>query len=157
MKRSLEDKVLGNTVNVLMLIVGILTFYPLYYSLINSFNIGSDLMKNGFILLFPRAWTLDNYFITFREKALLNSVLITVARTVIGTATSVFFTAMVSYPMSKKNLFFRKVYIRIGVITMYFWGGLIPTYILFKYLNLINSFNVYIFSNLVASCFDDRL
>ncbi|WMT41781.1 carbohydrate ABC transporter permease [Paenibacillus sp. D2_2] len=60
------------------------------------------------------------------------------------------FTALVSYPLSKKYLTFRGFYVRIGVVTMYFFGGIIPTYLLLNALGLIDTFMVYIIPSLYS-------
>ena len=78
----------------------------------------------------------------------MNAYLVTIARTLIGTATCVYFNAMVAYALIKEELAFRKVYVTIGIITMYFGGGMIPSYILMKQLHLIDNFLVYIIPGL---------
>jgi putative aldouronate transport system permease protein len=70
---------------------------------------------------------------------------ITVAKTLIGTVIHVFFTAMVAYALSRKELIFRNVYMIIGTITLFFSGGLIPTYLWFRDLGLLDTFGVYIY------------
>jgi putative aldouronate transport system permease protein len=74
----------------------------------------------------------------------LQSFKVTIGKTIIGTFCNVLFTAIVAYPLSKKNLLGRKYYMAFGTVTMFFSGGLIPTFILFKYLHLLNNFLVYI-------------
>jgi putative aldouronate transport system permease protein len=69
--------------------------------------------------------------------------MITIIRTVVGTVTSLVFTAMFAYGLSKQILF-RRFYSMVGVITMYFSGGLIPFYFLLRSLHLLNTFWVYI-------------
>jgi len=145
MRATREDKVINLVVGVFMALVLIVTIYPLYYAFIGSFNDADDIAKNGFVYLFPRMFTLDNYRIVFTENTLLRAFAITAARTVAGTLVSVIFTAIVAYPLSRRYLLFRKVYIRIGVITMYFFGGIIPFYLTLRSLHLLDSFLVYIF------------
>lgn len=144
MKKNFEDKGLDLFIAIIMIAVVIVTFYPVYYSIIYSFNDANDIANKGFIYFFPRKWTIQNYIIVLSDKMLLNAFLITVARTLCGTVLSVFFTAVVAYPLSKKHLLFRKVYMRIGVATMYFYGGIIPYYLLLKSIHLTNTFWVYI-------------
>ncbi|AHC14188.1 carbohydrate ABC transporter permease [Salinispira pacifica] len=70
--------------------------------------------------------------------------MISVLRTVIGTVTHVFFTGMTAYAFSKKHLPFRGFFLAVGTFTMFFNGGLIPTFLLFKELHLLDNFLVYI-------------
>lgn len=121
--------------------------YPLYYCIVISFNEGNDAMK-GFIYFWPRVFTLQNYKIALSDSGILNAYFITVARTLVGTATCVYFNAMVAYALIKKELMFRKVYVTIGIITMFFSGGMIPSYLLMKQLHLIDNFLVYIIPSL---------
>ena len=124
-------------------IMAFFCLYPLYYTLINSLNDGRDAMRGG-IYLWPRLFTLENYKTVLTDKTLPLSFAVTVARTLLGTTLSLFFTAMVSYGLSKRNLVFRKFYLTVGLITMYVSGGVIPTYMLYRSLKLVNTFWVYV-------------
>lgn len=87
---------------------------------------------------------MENYQAVFRDDTIWQSFLISVLKTVIGVVTHVFFCAMIGYGLSKNNVRGRKLYVTMGVITMFFSGGMIPTYLLIKSLGLLNSFWVYI-------------
>lgn len=130
-----------------MTFVVIACAYPLYYCIIISFNVGADAMK-GHIYFWPRMFTLQNYKIALTDSGILDAYFITIARTVVGTATCVFFNAVVAYPLVKKELRFRRIYVTLGIITMFFSGGLIPNYLLMRQLHLVDSFLVYIIPNL---------
>jgi len=150
MKPTMEDRAISLALFIIMGIVTLVTLYPLYYSLIVSLNDANDIAENGFIYFYPRVLTFENFKIVFTESKLANSFMVTVSRTVIGTIASVLFTAFVAYPLSKKYLAFRGLYIRVGVITMYFFGGIIPTYLLLNALGLIDTFMVYIIPSLYS-------
>lgn len=150
MKGNTEDKVINLVLFFIMGIVTLVTLYPLYYSFIVSLNDANEIAENGFIYFIPREFTLENFKIVFTESRLANSFLITSARTVVGTTASVLFTAFVAYPLSKKYLALRGLYLRLGVITMYFFGGIIPTYLLLNSLGLIDTFMVYIIPSLYS-------
>ncbi|ONI46135.1 ABC transporter permease [Candidatus Epulonipiscioides gigas] len=133
--------------NILMFCICFITLYPIWYILVNSFNEGADAMLGG-IFWWPREFTTENYAAVFANKGLMTSFGITVLRTLIGTVTNVFFTAMVAYPLSKEHLMGRKFYIIMGTITMFFSGGLIPSFLLYKNLDILNKFIVYILPSL---------
>ena len=141
--KSAEDHVINLIALVVCVLVTLISLYPIYYCLINSLNDGKDAMKGG-IYLWPRIFSLENYKTVFQEDTLLRSFLMTVARTVCGSVLHVLFTAMTAYALSRRELMLRKLYVALGVITMYVGGGIIPTYLLYKNLNLINTFWVYI-------------
>lgn len=127
-----------------MLLLCFVTLYPIWYIIINSLNEGADAMLGG-IFWWPREFTIENYQAVFQNSGIKDAFTVTILRTVIGTVSSVLFTAMVAYPMSKPYLIGRKFYITMGTITMFFSGGLIPTFLLFKSMKLLDSFWVYIF------------
>lgn len=142
-KRS-KGTLIFDTVNyIFMILICFLCIYPIWYVVVNSFNDAKDAMLGG-IYWWPRKFSLENYKTVFEDSSVLQAFKVTIGKTVLGTLLTVFFTAMVSYPLSKSHLMGRKVYMMFGTITMFFAGGLIPTFILFKHLNLLNNFLVYI-------------
>lgn len=142
--RKTKGETIFDTVNVIiMLVICFLTLYPIWYTVINSFNDGVDALQGGIYLL-PRKFSLENYKAVFSDTRVVTAFGVTVAKTVMGTVVHVFFTAMVAYALSRKDLVGRKLYLTLGVITMFFNGGLIPNFLLIKELGLLNNFLVYI-------------
>ena len=144
-KYDLFDKV--NVV--IMVIMMIVMIYPLWYTVVGAFNDGYDYMRGGVYFL-PRVFTLDNFKAVFFDDTILHAFLITILKCVIGTVTSVLFTAWVSYGLTRSNLIGRKFYLALMMFTMYFSGGMIPTFILIKNLGLYDSFWVYIIPSLFS-------
>lgn len=141
----------------IMAIICLLCIYPIWYVIVNSLNDANDALMGG-IYWWPRKFSLRNYVKVFEDIRVLQAFKITIIKTIIGTACNVFFTAMVAYPLSKSRLVGRKFYMMVGTITMFFSGGLIPAFLLYKNMNLINNFWVYIFPaafnffNLIIFC-----
>ncbi|WP_231891441.1 carbohydrate ABC transporter permease [Paenibacillus swuensis] len=133
----------------LLLLLALVTFYPFWNTLVMSFNIGSDTSLGG-ITFWPRAFTTENYKVVFSNDQFFQSLLISAARAVSGTLLSIFFTAIFAYSMSKKELIGRSGYMVTAVITMYFSGGLIPTYLWMRELHLFNNFWVLIIPGLIS-------
>lgn len=153
MKRKFsEDKAVDLVVYILLGLVGIVTLYPFYYTIVCSFNDGLDLMKGG-VYLWPRKFTLGNYKLFLEDGDWRHAFLVSLARTVVGTVLRVGFTSMFSYALSRNNLMFRKGYRFLVVFTMYFSGGLIPFYVLLRNLGLLNSFWVYVIPGMVDAFF----
>ena len=123
--------------------------YPIYYVLIGSFNQGADYDKGG-VYLIPRIFTFENYRIVLRKTEMWHSYLVTFGRTIIGTVTSVVYTSIVAYAMSRSNLKFKKAFYYINIFTMFFGGGLVPYFLIIKSLHLYNSFWVYIIPGLYS-------
>ena len=135
-------------VYIILIFIGLVTIYPFINSLAISFNEGFDTMRGG-ISFWPRKATLDNYIVVLSNPRIYSGFKITLLRTVIGTITSVFFTGIFAYGLSKPYLKFRKFYMTLCIFTMYFSGGLIPNFILMKNLHLTNNFLVYVIPSLV--------
>ena len=123
--------------------------YPIYYVLIGSFNQGADYDKGG-VYLIPRIFTFENYRIVLRKTEMWHSYLVTFGRTIIGTVTSVVYTSIVAYAMSRSNLKFKKAFYYINIFTMFFGGGLVPYFLIIKSLHLYDSFWVYIIPGLYS-------
>ncbi len=126
-----------------MILICFVTLYPIWYVLVNAFNNGSDAMRGG-IYWWPRMFSLENFKAVFASPGIMTAMGITVAKTFIGTVAHVFFTAMVAYAFSRKELIGGKLYIFIGTVTIFFAGGLIPYFLLIRDLHLMDNFLVYI-------------
>lgn len=143
-QRKLDSDTAGNAIiNIFMAFVIFLALYPIWYTIIVSFNNSEDTLRGGIYWL-PREFTFESYKMVFQDKSILNAFVVTILKTVIGTVVSVFFTAMVGYAFSKRHIMGNRVYTIIGTVTMFFGGGLIPTFILYKNIGLYDNFLVYI-------------
>ncbi|MEG6590677.1 carbohydrate ABC transporter permease [Paenibacillus barengoltzii] len=142
-RRTKGDVVFDTINNSVMLIVCFVTLYPIWYVLVNAFNDGKDAMLGG-IYWWPRKFSFENFEAVFDNPGIMTAMGLTVAKTVIGVVAHVFFTAMVAYAFSRRDLIAGKFYIFMGTITMIFSGGLIPTFLLIRDLHMLDKFIVYI-------------
>lgn len=127
----------------LMLAVCFITLYPMWYIIANSLA-SSKAASLGAVSWWPSDISFDSYLVVFKNDNITSGFIITILRTVIATSLHVVFTAMVAYAMCRSNLIGRKVYMKIGMATMFFSGGLIPSFILMNRLGLYNSFWVFV-------------
>ena len=127
----------------LMLTICFVTIYPIWYTVVLSFNDANDTQLGG-IYWWPRVFSIDSYAAVFQSSGVLTGFFISLLRTAIGTVTAIFFTAMTAYAYTKKKLIGRNIYLAMGTFTMFFSGGLIPGFLLFKNLGLLDNFLVYI-------------
>jgi putative aldouronate transport system permease protein len=135
---------IGQTINyILLILLGVVTLYPFWYSLALSFNTGIDALKGG-IYFFPRDITLENYAKAFQHPLIYSSFLISVARTLLSIILACFFTALMAYALTKKGLPGRTIIIFYFFFTTLFSGGIIPTYIMYRQIGLLNNFLVYV-------------
>ena len=143
-KKALDKNTMFDYLNILVVIVlALVCVYPCYLVLVLSLNDPVDALR-GRLFFFPRVITLDNFVFFFRDPSLFRAFYISVARTVIGSLASVFFTACFAYGASKKYLVGRKAILTYMLITMYINGGLIPFFLLIRSIGLYRNFLVYI-------------
>ncbi len=141
-------------VNTLILILlMVITLYPVLNTVAISFNESLDALKGG-IGIWPRVYSTDSYTELIRDPAIYRAFLISVAKTVITTVLNLFFTSMLAYALSRKEYVLRKFITTLMVLTMYINAGMIPNYLLVaRFLKLGNSFWVYIIPTMF-SCFN---
>lgn len=141
--RAKEDIVIDTIIMVVMIFVLFVTAYPFYYTIVQAFNNGVDSTLGG-VYFWPRRPSLENFETLLADASWGNAIVISVARTVIGTVMGLLATSAVAYALSFEHVLFRGGYYKLYIFTMYFSGGLIPFYILLKSLGLLNTFWVYV-------------
>lgn len=117
--------------------------FPFWKVLMMSLNDATDLARGG-INFWPRQFTLENYRAVFRNPTVLPAYQITLARTLLGTVTHVVCSSMMAYALSRDYFKPRKLINLMIIVTMFFNGGLIPTFLVYRQLKLLNTFWVYI-------------
>lgn len=149
-KKSGEDIAFSVFIAVFMILFVVVTLYPVLNTLAISFNDGTDALKGG-IYLWPRKFTLKNYTTVLQKNNLVTGAIVTVARTVIGTVLSLVLNAILAFIVSRPRFLFRKQLSLFWVITMYVNGGMIPTFVLYKNLQLTNTFWVYVIPGVISA------
>jgi putative aldouronate transport system permease protein len=150
MRKSKGDRVIDAIIVFFLCIIVIIMLYPLWNTLVVSFNDARDSIK-GSLYLWPRKWTLFNYQSVFKTEKVFNAFLVSVARTVLTMVLNVFLSGLLAYVLSHKDFVFRRFLTVFLVMTMYISAGLIPQYFLYRNLGLIDSFWVYILPSLVGA------
>ena len=135
---GLSDKASNIILSIICVVMIIVVAYPLYYVLVASVSNPYDVYA-GKTFLLPSGFTLDGYKAVFADDSIFSGYLNSIKYTVIGTIFSVALLYMTAYPLSLKDLPGRKFLSIFFIITMYFSGGLIPTYLIVKNTNLIGS------------------
>lgn len=139
MKNALRsDLAFDVIVNLLGLCIVLIVLIPLIFVLAASFS-DPDLVIKGKVLLLPKGFTTKAYTMVFENediwRGFRNSCLYTIA----GTLISVILTILAAYPLSRKELPGRNLFMMLILFTMYFSGGMIPTYLLVKDLGMYNT------------------
>ncbi len=138
-KSSTMDKVFVTCNTIFLVLFVTITLYPVLNTVALSFNDGIDAVRGG-IHLWPRIFTLSNYKTVLHQQNILTGAVVSVARTVLGTIFSLVTNALLAYIISRKRFLFRSQLSLFWVITMYVNGGMIPTLVLYRNMNLTNSY-----------------
>lgn len=149
-KDAISDKVFDIFKWTFLILFFVATLYPILNTLAVSFNDGLDSLKGG-IHLIPRKFTLDNYSSVLSKESLRQGAFITVSRTVIGTISQLFVTALLAYVLSRKEFIFKTPVTLLFIFTMYLNPGLIPGYLWMKRLGFINTFWVYVIPGMLSA------
>lgn len=137
-RRKPSDFVMDITIFMILIGLSMITLIPFLQVLTISLSSSAEVNKFG-LHLFPTKIDLEGYKVLLSNETIWRAYLNTIVRTVLGTSLSVFLTILGAYPLSKRNLPNRKLFTGIIVFTMYFSGGIIPSYILVNDLGLRNS------------------
>lgn len=143
MKQSISMRIFQTFNVILMLLLCTIMIYPYLNQLAISFNASSDTMLGG-VTIYPRVFTLDNYKTIFSDDAVGNAFVVSVSRTVITVVLAEFVTFSAAYALTRRNLAGRSFLTRMLALPAYLHAGIIPVYIVYRYLGLINNFWVYI-------------
>lgn len=138
MKLGVADRIILTVSYVLLGLFALAIFVPLVYVVIASFMDPNVLNNQGISFNFSD-WTLDAYRRVLGNSMIWRGFFNSLLYSVLFTVISVFITLLAAYPMSKKDFVGRKFFNAIFIITMFFGGGLIPTFILINSLHMVNT------------------
>ena len=138
-KRSSRfDKGFDIVVLLFLCVVFVLAAYPIYFVLIASIS-DPDAVNQGRVMFFPQGFNIEAYKIVLKDPKILMGYYNTIIYTVGGTLISVFITVCAGFALSRKDLYGKKIITWVFLFTMYFNGGLIPTYLQVDALGLTNT------------------
>lgn len=135
---------------IIMIFVCAVTLYPFLYLVAQSFS-SEEAISRGMVSIFPVGFNIQTYISVIKKGEFLNSYKNTIIYTFIGTFGSLFFSSLLAYPLSRKELWGNRIILKFIIFTMYFGGGLIPTYILMRRLHLINTVAGFIMPSLIST------
>ncbi|MGO4346102.1 carbohydrate ABC transporter permease [Paenibacillus sp. MCAF9] len=140
-KKSTADKIVDVFLYLILAGIIFITLYPFWTQVVISLDgAGADsaAYSSGFIW-FPTQLTFESYKLAFKFDALWRGYWNTIIRTALGVILSIFFTAITAYPLAKKDLPFNRSFTSMILFTMLFAGGTIPSYLLIKELNMLDT------------------
>ncbi len=148
--RTTGEKVFGLFNGLFLILFSITILFPFINLLAVSLTHGSSEYLSN-VMLWPRPFSTKSYEVILGDGDLYWGYLNTIVRTVAGTFATVVVLLCAAYPLSKKYLPHRNMYTSIFVFTLFFSGGLIPTYVLVRSLGLIDTRLVFILINLAPA------
>lgn len=150
MKMTPGERIFHYTIVAFLIIFCIIILYPLIYVVSVSVSNPYAVMANE-VKLLPKGLNLEGYRRVFRNKDIWNSYRNTVTYTVVGTLLNVLLTAMAAFPLSRSDFYGRNFWMLFFTFTMFFGGGLVPTYLLIQKLQLVDTFWVMIILGLIST------
>lgn len=148
-KSTSGDRISGMVINVVLFALVILTLYPFWHVFMYSISDSRAAMSGGLFFL-PRKITFLTYQLLFKTSQIFVAFGNTVAKTVVGTAISLFLTVLTAYPLSLPYFRGRRFLQMVIFFTMLFTGGIIPTYLLLRDLHMLDTFWVYVFPSAMS-------
>ena len=147
-KESFSRKIF-NVLNVtFMCLLMIAMSLPYLNVLAKAFNDGEDSQRGG-ITIFPRVFTLENFKTIITDSAFPRAFVLSVIIVITATLLALIVQLMAAYALTRKDLIGRSFLLVLFMIPMYFGGGLIPTYIMYSKIGILNNVLVYI----LPTCF----
>lgn len=133
-----SDRIFNIVNHIVLSLILISVIYPLIFIVSASFS-DPYAVANGHMLLFPVNFTLEGYNKIFASNQIWNGYKNSIIYTIIGTTVNITMTIMAAYPLSRKNFMGRNFFTFVFSFTMFFSGGLIPTYLVVRSMKLLDS------------------
>ncbi|MBQ2956757.1 MAG: carbohydrate ABC transporter permease [Clostridia bacterium] len=137
-KHPLEDRILYAVVYTIIILFCIVVLYPIIFVVSASFSSGTE-VQLGHVYLWPVKPSLDGYEAVFSHKNVMNGYRNTLFYTLAGTTINVIITVICAYPLSRRDMPMRGFFMFLYTFTMFFGGGLIPTYLLVNSIGMNNT------------------
>lgn len=138
-KRTIGEQAFDMGNAILMVLISLITLYPLIYVLFSSLSDPHYVVQNRGLLLFPHGFNFDSYKMVFRNPNILTGFGNTFFYVTVGTGLNILLTSLGAYALSRKNLMLKNPIMFLIVFTMFFEGGLIPLYLLMRNLELLDT------------------
>ncbi|MDO5377039.1 MAG: carbohydrate ABC transporter permease [Clostridia bacterium] len=150
-RETKQDQIFLICNTLFMIVLCVIIIYPVLYVIGRSFMLDAERAANPLSII-PRNPSLQAYrYIFMRGSYVTNAYMITILKTVVGTACNLVFTILTAYVLSQRKYPLKKALTMMVVFTMWFDGGIVPNYMLIRSLGLINNFWVYILPGLISA------
>lgn len=150
-RRTIGDYLFDSANYFILIVLVLITLYPLYYILVASLSSPAAIAKHGVMMFWPEDVTIKYYKAVFDNPMIAVGYRNTIFLVIVGTSINMLLTIFAAYALSRKWLMGRNIFMFIIVITMFFGGGLIPSYLLVRQLGLFNTIWALIIPGAVSS------
>ena len=138
-KRPLSERVFLWTIDVILFVIMFICLYPMVHILAASLSDSALIASHRGVLFFPKGFSLESYGLVFENKDLFTGYMNTLIYVIFGTALNLLLTVLAAYALSRQQNPVRNIVMLLITFTMYFSGGLVPTYMLINDLGLDNT------------------
>lgn len=138
MKRCREDVIFDSVIFIILTVTLVVVAYPLYWVIISSIS-DPAAVSGGKVVWMPVGFTTKGYLEVFKNSAVMKGFANSIFYTVCGVAINLVVTLPTAYALSRDKFGGKKIVTLFYMITMFFGGGLIPTYLVVKSLGMLNS------------------
>ena len=142
-------KIFNGITIIILTLFGLICFFPFYYLII--YAVSDPALAATGVTIYPKGLSLANFKAVFELEAIPRAALVSVVRTVSAASLTVICSSFFAYLMTKKDVYCRKFIYRFVIITMYVSGGIIPTYMVYRFYGLTNTFWVYILPGIISA------
>lgn len=149
-RQTIEDKVIYIAIGILLLLMVAVVVYPLIYVLIASFMDPNQLLSKGLSLDISN-YSFSSYKIILKDSSIMRGFLMSLIYSTLYAVVVVLVTLTLAYPLSLHDFAGKKVIMGLLLLTMFFGGGLIPTYLLLKNIGMLNTIWALILPNAIAA------
>ena len=133
-----SDKIFRAVALVILALIMITIIYPVWFVLVASFTNPLEIYQSAF-LFWPQDFNFESYKLVFRDQDFITGFINSIFYTVVGTAINVVMNICGAYPLSKRNFKGKSFFTIMFTFTMFFSGGLIPTYLVVDGLGMRNT------------------
>jgi len=148
-KESVSDRIFNAVILFIVILINAIYIFPLLFVVFASVS-DPAAVWNGEVYLYPVGFNLSGYKKVLESDAVWTGYRNTIYYTVLGTLINLFMTVTAAYPLSRKDFWARNKIMAVYTVTMFFGGGMIPTYLLVKNLNMLNTVWAMVIPNAVS-------
>lgn len=145
-----KDRMFDFFIYFFLSVILFIVLYPLYFIVIASFSDPLDVL-GGKVIWFPSGFSLEAYRMVFKDPQVMTGYRNTIAYTLAGTSLNMVLSILAAYALSRRKLKGKSVIMGMMILTMFFGGGLIPSYLNISRLNLLNTFAVMILPSAIST------